>query len=765
MTIKKNSDQNQDFDFDDEINKSALDYHQYPRPGKIETINTKPVSGQQELMLAYSPGVAAPCVKISQNPQTIYDYTNKANLVAVISNGTAVLGLGNIGAAASKPVMEGKAMLFKKFAGIDVFDIEVNETDVDKFVDIVASLQDTFGGINLEDIKAPQCFEIEKKLKEKLNIPIMHDDQHGTAIVVAAGIINGLKIANKSLEAVKVVVSGAGAAAIACLDLLISLGANKKNIFVADSKGIINQNRTNLTETKARYQQNTLYQTLDDAIDKADILIGLSGPNTVSADMVKKMNSQPIIFALANPVPEIMPYIVKEVMPDAIIATGRSDFPNQVNNSLVFPYLFRGALDVRATAINEDMKKAAVFALADLALTAPETKLENNLVFGADYFIPNSLDHRLITAIAPQVASAAIKSKVARVDNFKINEYKASLLQYVNISHIFMRPIIGLAQKQQKHILLCDGEDERVLRAILSVHQSKIAKITVIGRPFVIEKRIKKLSLPLVIGKHFNVINVEDDSRYRDTWREYFSIMNRKGVTVDMAKQTIRADTTAIASILTRQNMFDGLVCGLNNNYHHHLRIVKNILSYNNSQQVIGALNALILPTGNLFIADTHINYNPSADQLAQITIMAANFMKTLQIEPRVALVSHSSFGSDHIGESAHKMREVLDKVNKLDPSLIIDGEMRADAALSFEVLEEVMPDSPLKAAANLLIMPSLESANIAYNLMRVSSNSVESVGPILLGMNKVNILPMNASVLSIVNMIAMTAVAGCLFN
>ncbi len=749
----------EDFNFDTEVNRDALKYHQHPRPGKIQIINSKPVSGQKDLSLAYTPGVAAPCVKIAQDPLAVYEYTNKANLVAVISNGTAVLGLGNIGAAASKPVMEGKAMLFKKFAGIDVFDIEINETDIDKFVDIVASLEATFGGVNLEDIKAPECFEIERKLKERMSIPIMHDDQHGTAIVVAAGIINGLKIANKSINNVKIVVSGAGAAAIACLDLLVVLGANKSNIFVADSSGVINQKRSNLTATKARYQQNTTYETLDDAMDGADILIGLSGPKTVTQNMIKKMNDNPVVFALANPTPEIMPDLIKAVRQDAIVATGRSDFPNQVNNSLVFPYLFRGALDVRAKAINEEMKKAAVYALSELALVPPNVNLEDEIIFGRNYFIPNSLDPRLITAIAPKVAKAAIETKVARVSDFNEDDYRESLLQYINVSHMFMRPVINAAQKQQKHILLCDGEDERVLSAVAEVKQSKIAKITVIGRPYVIEQRIEKLALPIAIGKDFDVINIEDDKRYKETWQEYLSIMIRKGVTKDMAKQTIRTDTTAIASVLVKQGMFDGMVCGLANNYHHHLRIIKNILPYNNLEKVIGALNALILPTGNLFIADTHINYHPTAEDLAQITLMAAHFMKKLQIDPRVALISHSSFGSDHISESAQKMRQVLQKVRALDASLMIDGEMRGDAALIPEVLQEIMPDSTLKTPANLLIMPSLESANIAYNLMRVSSNTGVAVGPILLGMDKVNILQMNSSVRRIVNIIAMTAV------
>jgi malate dehydrogenase (oxaloacetate-decarboxylating)(NADP+) len=751
--------QHENFNFDTEVNIDALKYHQYPRPGKIQIINSKPVSGQKDLSLAYSPGVAAPCMKIAQDPFKIYDYTNKPNLVAVISNGTAVLGLGNIGAAASKPVMEGKALLFKKFAGIDVFDIEINETDIDKFVDIVASLEATFGGVNLEDIKAPECFEIERKLKERMAIPVMHDDQHGTAIVVAAGIINGVKIANKNLNNVKIVVSGAGAAAIACLDLLVSLGANKSNIFVADSTGIINHKRTNLTETKVRYQQNTNYDKLEDAMHGADILIGLSGPGTVSQAMIKSMNKDPIVFALANPTPEIMPDLIKEVRQDAIIATGRSDFPNQVNNSLVFPYLFRGALDVRATVINEDMKKAAVYALSELALVPSNINLEEDIVFGRNYFIPNSLDPRLITAIAPKVARAAIDTKVSRVLEFNEDEYRESLLQYINVSHMFMRPVVNAAQKKQKHILLCDGEDERVLGAIAEIRQSKIAKITVIGRPYVIEQRIAKLAIPLVIGQDFDVINIEDDKRYKNTWQEYLSIMIRKGVNKDMAKQIMRTDTTAIAAILVKQGLFDGMVCGLANNYHHHLRIIKNILPYNNSEHVIGALNALILPTGNLFIADTHINYYPTAEDLTQITIMAAKFIRRLQIEPKVALISHSSFGSDHVSESAQKMRNVLQQVKKIDTKLMIDGEMRGDAALIPEVLQEIMPNSTLKAPANLLIMPNLESANIAYNLMRVSSHTGVAVGPILLGMDKVNILQMNSSIRRIVNIVAMTAV------
>ena len=754
------------FNLNEQLTKDALEYHRWPTPGKTQVVSTKPVATQRDLSLAYSPGVAAPCLEIARDPATAYEYTNKGNLVAVISNGTAVLGLGNIGALAGKPVMEGKGILFKKFAGIDVFDIEVNETDVDKFVEVVAALEPTFGGINLEDIKAPECFEIERRLKERLAIPVFHDDQHGTAIVVAAAVINGLKIVSKDISGVKIVVSGAGAAAIACLNLLVSLGAQLKNIFVCDSKGVIHDKREGrLDESKQKYCQSTEFRTLEDAMTAADIFLGLSGPNTVNQDMIKKMAIDPLVFALANPTPEIMPELVLAVRPDAIMATGRSDFPNQVNNALCFPYIFRGALDVGASCINEAMKVAAVYAIAELATLEPNEMVTNayggqELRFGREYLIPKPLDPRLIQVIAPAIAKAAMESGVASRPIKDFTSYEQSLSQYVYRSSMFMRPVLNAAKNKPMRIILCEGEDERSLLAVPEINDLGIAKPILLGRPFVIEKRIEKLGLKIVAGIDFELVNVENDHRYKSLWQNYYQMMKRTGITEETARDHMLTRHTLIGAMLIHNGDADGLICGLSGKYHNHLETIKEVIGYDNPGKVAGAMNALMLQSGNLFITDTHVNENPSAEELATITQMAAKIISHFGITPHIALLSHSSFGSHMTSPSALKMRKVLALVKEANPELIIDGEMHADAAITPSILHKVMPDSALISPANLLVMPNIEAASISYNLMRVSSSDGVTVGPILMGINKpAHIVSPISTVRRIVNMVALACV------
>lgn len=754
------------FNLDPQLTKDALEYHKLPTAGKTQVVSTKPVATQRDLSLAYSPGVAAPCIEIEKEPLTAYDYTNKGNLVAVITNGTAVLGLGNIGALAGKPVMEGKGILFKKFAGIDVFDIEVNETDIDKFVDIVAALEPTFGGINLEDIKAPECFQIEEKLKQRLKIPVFHDDQHGTAIVVAAGIINGLKIVNKDLSKVKIVVSGAGAAAIACLNLLVQLGASKENMYVCDSKGVIYEGRDEkLDITKKQYCQNTAYRTLCDAMDNADIFLGLSGPGTVSPETIAKMAKDPLVFALANPTPEIMPELVKEVRPDAIIATGRSDYPNQVNNALCFPYIFRGALDVGATCINEAMKIATVHAIADLATQIPSEILANayggaEIRFGRDYIIPRPLDPRLIRVIAPAVAKAAIETGVATRPFDSLEAYENKLNQYIYRSNMFMRPVFNVARKDPKHVILCEGEDERVLRATQEILDQKLAKITLIGRPFVIQKRIESLGLKMQSDIDFTIINNEHDSRFKEFWTAYYELTKFKGVSPEAARREVTRNTTLIGALALNMGIADALICGTFGKFYDHFNILRDIIGYNNPERIAGTMNALILPNGNLFITDTFVNRNPSVKELYHITLNAMKSIERFGIRPRVAVLSHSSFGSDMHSESAQKMRKLTEMLRVSHPDLELDGEMHGDAAIVPAILQQVMPDSKLKNAANLLVMPNIESASIAYNLMRVSTSDGVTVGPILMGLNKpAHIISPISSVRRIVNMVALASV------
>ncbi|WP_019102798.1 NADP-dependent malic enzyme, partial [Chromobacterium haemolyticum] len=751
---------------DEQLRQSALEYHQYPNPGKIQVAPTKPLTTQRDLALAYSPGVAAACDAIVEDPLNAYKYTARGNLVAVISNGTAVLGLGNIGALAGKPVMEGKGVLFKKFAGIDVFDIEVNELDPDKLVDIICSLEPTFGGINLEDIKAPECFYIEKKCRERMNIPVFHDDQHGTAIVAAAAVLNGLRLVEKDIAKVRVVASGAGAAAIACLDLLVALGVKRENITVCDSKGVIYEGRDEkLDDSKKRYAiKDNGQRKLADAMAGADIFMGLSGPKLVSQDMVKSMARAPLILAMANPEPEILPPLVKEVRPDAIIGTGRSDYPNQVNNVLCFPFIFRGALDVGATTINEEMKLATVRAIADLALAEQNDVVataygDQELSFGPEYVIPKPFDPRLIVKIAPAVAKAAMDSGVATRPIQDFDAYADQLAQFVYKTNLFMKPVFAQAKKDPKRVVLTEGEDERVLHATQEIVTQGLAKPILIGRPSVIDMRIQKLGLKLVAGKDFEIVNNESDPRFAEYWKEYYQLTKRKGVSQEQARRRVIGNTTLIGAMMVRRGDADAMICGTYGPYRQHFDIVETVLGYNNPEQVAGAMNALILPTGNIFIADTYVNADPSAEQLASITRMASESIKRFGIAPKAALLSNSSFGTLN-SASAQKMRAAFDQIRSAQPDLEIDGEMQGDAALVESIRNQAMPDSTLKGSANLLIMPNVEAANISYNLLRVSASDGVTIGPILMGMSKpAHILTPIASVRRIVNMVALAAV------
>ncbi|WCG82391.1 NADP-dependent oxaloacetate-decarboxylating malate dehydrogenase [Pectobacterium sp. A5351] len=751
---------------DEQLKQSALDFHQYPIPGKIQVSPTKPLATQRDLALAYSPGVAAPCLEIAADPLAAYKYTARGNLVAVISNGTAVLGLGNIGALAGKPVMEGKGVLFKKFSGIDVFDIEVDEQDPDKLIDVIAALEPTFGGINLEDIKAPECFYIEKKLRERMKIPVFHDDQHGTAIICTAAVLNGLRVVEKNISDVRLVVSGAGAASIACLNLLVALGLQKHNIVVCDSRGVIYHGRDeNMEETKAAYAvEDNGARKLADVIPDADIFLGCSGPGVLTQDMVKTMAPRPLIMALANPEPEILPPLAKEVRPDAIICTGRSDYPNQVNNVLCFPFIFRGALDVGATTINEEMKLACVHAIADLALAEQSEVVasaygDQELSFGPDYLIPKPFDPRLIIKIAPAVAKAAMDSGVATrpIEDFDV--YIEKLTQFVYKTNLFMKPIFAQARQQPKRVVFAEGEDARVLHATQELVTLGLAFPILIGRPSVIEMRLQKLGLQLTIGKDFEVVNNESDPRFKAYWSEYFELMKRRGVSQEKAQRAVIGNPTLIGAIMVHRGEADALICGTIGTYEEHFDVVEKVFGYREGVQAAGAMNALMLPSGNTFIADTYVNADPTPEQLAEITLMAAESVRRFGIEPKVALLSHSSFGTSD-SPTAQKMRATLALVNKLAPELEIDGEMHGDAALVEAIRREQMPDSPLKGSANILIMPNMESARISYNLLRVSSSEGVTVGPVLMGISKpVHILTPIASVRRIVNMVALAVV------
>ncbi|WGM04122.1 NADP-dependent malic enzyme [Arsenophonus nasoniae] len=750
---------------DEKLKQSALDFHEFPQPGKIEVTPTKPLTAQRDLALAYSPGVAYPCLEIAADPLAAYKYTAKANLVAVVSNGTAVLGLGNIGALAGKPVMEGKGVLFKKFSGIDVFDIEIDESNPDKLIDVIAALEPTFVGINLEDIKAPECFYIEKKLREKMQIPVFHDDQHGTAIISTAAILNGLRIVNKKIEQVRLVVSGAGAASIACMNLLVALGLDRSNIIVCDSKRVIYRGRDELMdETKAAYaiEDNGL-RTLADVIPGADIFLGCSAPGVLTAEMVKSMANAPLILALANPEPEILPSLAKAARPDAIVCTGRSDYPNQVNNVLCFPFIFRGALDVGATTINEEMKLACVQAIADLALAEQNDVVvsaygDQELKFGADYIIPKPFDPRLIVKIAPAVAKAAMESGVATRPIEDFNSYIEKLNEFVYSTHLFMKPIFSLARKEKKRIVLAEGEEERILHATQELISLDLAYPILIGRPSVIEKRIEKLGLQIRIGEDFELINNENDPRFKTYWQQYYQLMKRYGVSQEMARREVINNPTLIGALMIHQGEADGMICGTIGSYHQHFTIIKNVLGFRQNSSVAGAMNALMLPTGNTFIADTYVNDNPTPEELAELTLMAAQAVRRFGIEPKVALLSRSSFGSSDC-PSAQKMRKTLALVKRADPNLEIDGEMHGDAALVESIRRDIMPDSTLKGSANLLIMPNMEAARISYNLLRVTSSNGVTVGPVLMGVAKpVHILTPVVSVRRIVNMVALAA-------
>ncbi len=751
-----------------QLRTAALEYHQIPRPGKISVTPTKGLLNQRDLALAYSPGVAAPCEEIVKDPANSYKYTARGNLVAVISNGTAVLGLGNIGPLASKPVMEGKGVLFKKFAAIDVFDIEINENDPDKLVDIIASLEPTFGGINLEDIKAPECFYIERKLRERMKIPVFHDDQHGTAIIVGAAIINGLKVVGKNIKECKLVVSGAGAAALACLDLIVDLGFPIENIYVTDLAGVVYKGRLELMDPdKERFAQDTPHRSLAEVIPGADIFLGLSAGGVLKQDMVANMAPNPLILALANPNPEILPEDVKAVRSDAIIATGRSDYPNQVNNVLCFPYMFRGALDCGATTITREMEIAVVHAIADLAHAEQSDIVASaygitNLSFGPEYLIPMPFDPRLLTHIAPAVAKAAMDGGVATRPIADLAAYADSLQQFVYRSGTFMKPLFQIAKSappELKRIVYAEGEDERVLRAVQVVVDEKLARPILVGRPAVLEKRIEKFGLRLKLGQHVDVINPDFDERYRDYWQTYYQIGMRKGVTIDMAKLEMRRRHTLIGAMMVHKGDADGLICGTYGTTQMHLQYIDQVLGKRAGANVYAAMNFLITQDRQLAIVDTHVNENPTAAELAEITVMAAEEMERFGMCPRAALLSHSNFGTAN-SESAQKMRAVLPLVQQRKPDLEIDGEMHGDTAIEAKVRVKIMPDSKLTGDANLLVMPNIDAANISYNLVKSAAGNGIAIGPVLLGCARpVHILTPSSTVRRIVNMTALAVV------
>ena len=746
------------------LREAALDYHQFPTPGKISVTPTKHLTNQRDLALAYSPGVAAACEEIVADPANVYKYTSRGNLVAVISNGTAVLGLGNIGPLASKPVMEGKGVLFKKFAGIDVFDIEINELDPDKLCDIIASLEPTFGGINLEDIKAPECFYIERKLRERMKIPVFHDDQHGTAIITSAAILNGLKVVNKAINNCKLVVSGAGAAALACLDLIVELGFPLENIYVTDQAGVIYKGRVEKDQNKARFAQETSARTLAEVMVGADIFLGLSAGGILKQEMVKSMAINPLILALANPTPEILPEEAKAVRSDVIIATGRSDYPNQVNNVLCFPYIFRGALDCGATTITRAMEMAAVIAIAELAQAEQSDIVASaygiaNRSFGAEYLIPLPFDPRLMTKIAPAVAKAAAESGVAVRPIQDMDAYVDRLQQFVYHSGTFMKPIFQVAKQvpsDKKRIVFAEGEEERVLRAVQVLVDEKVATPILIARPAVLQSRIEKYGLRIRPNVDFEVINPEFDERYRDFWQTYLAMTQRKGVTEQYAQLEMRRRSTLIGAMLIHKGDADGMICGTFGDNALHLNYIDQVLGLRVGANVYAAMNVLMLPERQIVLVDTHVNENPTAEQLAEITLLAVEKMRQLGMVPRVALLSHSSFGSRN-SESAVKMRVALAMIQKQMPSLEIEGEMHGDAALNYDILKTIMPDSRLKGSANLLVLPNIEAANIAYNLLKVAAGNGVAIGPIMLGCaNPVHILTPSATVRRIVNMAAL---------
>ena len=748
-----------------ELRRAALEYHEFPIPGKIAIAATKQLVNQHDLSLAYTPGVAAPCEEIVKDPNNAFKYTARGNLVAVITNGTAVLGLGDIGPLASKPVMEGKAVLFKKFAGIDVFDIEINEKhDLDKLVDIIASLEPTFGGINLEDIKAPDCFYVERKLRERMKIPVFHDDQHGTAITVAAAIINGLKVAGKDIKKVKLVTSGAGAAALACLTLLVKLGLPRENIFATDLAGVVYEGRKELMdEDKIQFAQKTSARTLTEIIEGADIFLGLSAGGVLKQDMVRKMGPKPIIMALANPNPEISPDDAKAVRDDVIMATGRTDYPNQVNNVLCFPYIFRGALDSGATTITTEMEIAAVYAIAELAQAEQSEVVAaayagQQLAFGPEYLIPKPFDPRLMMKIAPAVAQAAAESGVALRPVKDMDAYREKLQSFVYASGTTMKPIFQMARSAlKKRVAFCEGEEERVLRAAQIVVDESIARPTLIGRPAIIAQRIEKFGLRLKEGLDYDIVNVEHDHRYRDFWQTYHRMTERKGVTVQIAKIEMRRRLSLIGAMLLHKDEVDGMIVGTWGSTSTHLPYIDQVIGRREGVCTYACMNGLLLPNRQVFLVDTHVNYDPTAVQLAEITVMAAEEMMRFGIKPKAALLSHSNFGSSN-QPSAVKMRETLAMLRERAPWLEVDGEMHGDLALDGDARGMIMPHSTLAGDANLLVLPNIDAANISYNLLKTAAGGNIAIGPVLLGAAKpVHILTASTTVRRIVNMTALT--------
>ena len=750
---------------DETLRAAALEYHRLPKPGKIAVTPTKALNTQGDLSLAYSPGVAAACDEIVKDPANAYKYTSRGNLVAVITNGTAVLGLGNIGALAGKPVMEGKGVLFKKFAGIDVFDIEINEEDPDKLVDIIASMEPTFGGINLEDIKAPECFYVEKKLRERLSIPVFHDDQHGTAIIASAAVLNGLRVVNKNIGEIKLVCSGAGAAAIACLDLMCTIGLNPRNVHIIDSKGVVYVGRDkDLDVSKARYAQNTEARKLADVMPGADVFLGLSTAGVLKPEMVKMMASNPLIFAMANPIPEILPEVAKAARPDVIIGTGRSDYPNQINNVLCFPFIFRGALDVGATSITDEMKAAAVKAIADLA-HAEQSDLVSaayageDLKFGPEYLIPKPFDPRLIVMIAPAVAQAAMDSGVATRPIANLDAYREQLNDFVYHSGQQMRPVFAAAQKKPARIVFCEGEDERVLRAVQTVVDEGLAKPIIIGRPDVVNKRIEKFGLRIRASEHFELVNPDSDSRYKELWQDYHNIMKRRGVSVEYAKREMRRRTTLIGAMLIKHGFADAMLCGTFGRHAQHLRFVDDVLGKRKGISSYYTINMLVLPDQTLFIGDTNVNYEPTAEQVAEMTLLAAEEVRRFGMSPKVALLSHSNFGNDNT-PTAQKMRAALKLIEAAAPQLEVEGEMHGDAALSQSIRDLIFEGSRLHGEANLLIMPTLDAANISYSLLKDVAGDGLTVGPLLLGAARpVHIVTPTATVRRLVNLAALLSV------
>ena len=747
-----------------QLRRAALEYHEFPTPGKIAVTATKQLVNQHDLALAYTPGVAAPCEEIVKDPAAAFKYTSRGNLVGVVTNGTAVLGLGDIGPLASKPVMEGKAVLFKKFSGIDVFDIEINEKDPEKLVEIIAALEPTFGGINLEDIKAPDCFYVERKLRERMKIPVFHDDQHGTAITVGAAILNGLKVVGKDPSQVKLVTSGAGAAALACLGLLLKLGIRRENIWVTDLAGLVYEGRKELMdEDKIQFSQKTDQRTLAEAIDGADVFLGLSAGGVLKQDMVKRMAAKPLIFALANPNPEILPEDVKAVRDDAIMATGRTDYPNQVNNVLCFPYIFRGALDCGATTITQEMEIAAVYAIADLAQAEQSEVVAaayagEPLVFGPEYLIPKPFDPRLMIKIAPAVAQAAADSGVASRPITDMEAYRERLQSFVYASGTTMKPIYTAAKRGlKKRVAYSEGEEERVLRAAQIVADEGLARPTLIGRPAVIAERIEKFGLRLKEALDYDVVNVEDDHRYRDFWQTYHRMTERKGITVQVAKIEMRRRLSLIGAMLLHKDDVDGLICGTWGTNATHLPYIEQVIGKRAGVNTFACMNGLMLPNRQVFLVDTHVNYDPNAEQLAEITVMAAHEMKRFGIRPKAALLSHSNFGTSN-EPSAVKMRDTLALLQKNAPWLEVDGEMHGDIALDGDARALQMPHSTLQGDANLLVLPNIDAANISYNLLKTAAGGNIAIGPVLLGAAKpVHILTPSATVRRIVNMTALT--------